>query len=141
RSGIDISPGLITLIASLVVFRPVDALAGPLVVAACSGVHIASLRAGRRGWVVFHAASSVLGATAACLVYWTVPVATSGRLTMSILVLVPAGVVALAVESAVVALSYRAEVLRPRGWLPELTTLALEAGAFAAAGVAIGLLA
>ncbi|HEY1741266.1 MAG TPA: HD domain-containing phosphohydrolase, partial [Acidimicrobiia bacterium] len=140
-SGLDVSPGLVVLLASLVVFRQSNSLAGPLIVAACSGVHVASMRRGRRGWLAFHAASSTLGAAAACIVFWAVPATSVAQLSGALLMLVPAAFAAIAVESVVVALSYRHDDVRPRPWLPELPAIALALAAFGAAGALVGVMA
>ena len=141
RSGIDVSPGLVVLLASLVVFRQSNSLAGPLIVAACSGVHVASMRRGRRGWLAFHAASSTLGAAAACIVFWAVPASSVAQLSGALLMLAPAAFAAIAVESIVVALSYRHDDVRPRPWLPELPEIALSLSIFGAAGAIVGVMA
>jgi HD superfamily phosphohydrolase YqeK len=110
-------------------------------VAACSGVHVASMRRGRRGWLAFHAASSTLGAAAACIVFWAVPATSVAQLSGALLMLVPAAFAAIAVESVVVALSYRHDDVRPRPWLPELPAIALALAAFGAAGALVGVMA
>jgi HD-GYP domain-containing protein (c-di-GMP phosphodiesterase class II) len=140
RSGIDVSPGLVVLLASLVVFRQSNSLAGPLIVAACSGLHVASLRSGRRGWLAFHAASSTLGAAAACVVFWAVPASSVAQLSGALFMLAPAAFAAIAVESIVVALSYRHDV-RPRPWLPEFPEIAVALSTFGAAGALVGVMA
>jgi HD-GYP domain-containing protein (c-di-GMP phosphodiesterase class II) len=55
--------------------------------------------------------------------------------------LVPAAFAAIAVESIVVALSYRHDEVRPRPWLPEFSQIALGVSVFGAAGALVGVMA
>jgi hypothetical protein len=142
RSGIDISPGLVVLAASLVVFRTSDALAGPIIVGACSGLHLASFETRRRGWLVFHASSSALAAAVATGAYWLVPQRAITHLPVGVLALVPAAALAVGVEALIVSLSYRGSgVDRPPVWLPEAPIVVVALAVFAASGAVIALLA
>ena len=97
------------------------------------------MRARRRGWLAFHAASSTLGAAAACIVFWVVPATAVLHVDAQLLAIVPAAVAAIAVETIVVALSYRGDTAtRPRGWLPELATMGCAVAAFAVVGTLVG---
>ncbi len=141
RTGIDISPGVVVLAASVVVFRRFDATAGPILIGACGGLHLACTGSGRRGWIVFHAASSSLGAAAATACYWAMPAQFVARLPLGVLAIVPVACTAMIVETMVVAASYRIEgVTRLRHWAAELAVIGAEVLVFAVVGALIGVL-
>ena len=65
----------------------------------------------------------------------------SRQLSGALFMLAPAAFAAIAVESIVVALSYRHDDVRPRPWLPELPEIALSLSIFGAVGAIVGVMA
>jgi HD-GYP domain-containing protein (c-di-GMP phosphodiesterase class II) len=139
RDNAFISPGLMICMAAVVIFREQHSLLGVTLVCSLGDLRPFHLSKASWGWLPFNAGLSALAFLAAALVYGALPSATTGSAVFSVLIVLPAALVYLAVAWTLLLLSYVVEGTNSwREVLAELLRASAELLPFAVLGSLLG---
>lgn len=137
--GVEVTPGFMVSMAAIVVYHGPGIVAAPMIVAALTAVTPRHLPRHTRGWLAFNAANYALSTAAAALVYAVLPDPLVTTMPTAILGVLPVAFTIGAVETLIVAASYRIEQGRSvRGAFRDFLPGMLRALPFAVVGLFLG---
>jgi hypothetical protein len=139
RDNVFVSPGLMVCMAAVVIFRDEHSLLGVMLVCCLGDLRPFHITKASWGWLPFNAGLSALAFLAAALMYGVLPSATTGSVVFSVLMVIPAAFVYLAVCWTLLVLSYVVEGTSSwRDVLAELIPAGAEVLPFAVLGFLLG---